>query len=149
MDGPIFSVYKAQVMGTDSASGTMTVGLTQGGGSIIVGHCTVAGNSTTGLHWMPFVGDWVLLAYEPGLVAQVLCPLSDMQLAGGMSPPLTAGEVRMAGALAISGMLTAQGQHVVGTDAVVHGGAPGSTTSNVRVTFDGGVTFYRIALAPD
>lgn len=142
-DGPLFSVYRAQVTGVDTGRSAISVAFSLGGNSIPLPHVLIAGNATTGIHWMPAVGDWVLVAYEPGMQPVVIAPYLDPSQQAALTPALAAGEVRLG-----SGVTTG-GQAMLGVDPAVGSGAPASPTHYLRVTVDGGATWYRIALSPD
>lgn len=143
MDGPLYSVYRAQVTGVHAASGTISVAFMLGGNSIPLPHVLIAGNPATGIHWLPAPGDFVLLAYEPGMVPVIIGPYIDASQAALITPPLAAGEVRLGAAV------TVDGNALIGADPTIHSGAPGSTTNYMRVTLDGGATWFRIALVAE
>ena len=87
-----FSIYKAQVLGSDPVSATVALAFSLGGQTIHMPAVQIAGNPSVGISWLPSPGDWVLVAYEPGMQPQVLGPLS---IGGALIPPLAIGEVRL------------------------------------------------------
>jgi hypothetical protein len=119
-----FALARGQVTGINAAAGTCTVGVLPAGNGVTFSHVVVAGNATSGLHWMPRAGDWVLVAYEPGMQPQIIAPLLDRTQAAQLAPPLAAGEVRLSSA--VTGVVSAIDPRAYGPVDTT-----GATTSDV------------------